>query len=154
MTTRKPAPKSRPTPDYEVGYGRPPKHTRFVPGQSGNAKGRPKGSQNLSSIVARLARQPMTIKVAGRPRQVSQFEALHLTIWAEAYKNNPKAWTEIRQSLRDAGLLSGELPTIEPTIPADDEAIVRDYFKNFGFEPPQSPKVNRKTRGQKSAKRS
>ncbi|MEM7006904.1 MAG: DUF5681 domain-containing protein [Pseudomonadota bacterium] len=33
-------------PGYHVGYGKPPKDTRFKPGQSGNPKGRPKGSKN------------------------------------------------------------------------------------------------------------
>jgi hypothetical protein len=28
--------------DYEIGYGRPPRHSQFKPGQSGNPKGRPK----------------------------------------------------------------------------------------------------------------
>lgn len=31
---------------YEVGYGKPPKKTKFKPGQSGNPKGRTKGSKN------------------------------------------------------------------------------------------------------------
>jgi hypothetical protein len=36
--------------EYQVGYGRPPQHTRFPKGQSGNPKGRPKGSRALASI--------------------------------------------------------------------------------------------------------
>jgi hypothetical protein len=32
--------------DYEVGYAKPPARTRFKPGQSGNPKGRPRGSKN------------------------------------------------------------------------------------------------------------
>src|SRR4051812_22673555 len=35
--------------NYEVGYGKTPKHTRFKPGQCGNPKGRPKGSRNRPS---------------------------------------------------------------------------------------------------------
>lgn len=31
---------------YEVGYGKPPKRTRFEPGVSGNPRGRPKGAKN------------------------------------------------------------------------------------------------------------
>ena len=35
--------------DYEVGYGRPPKETRFTPGKSGNPKGRPKRKRSLAA---------------------------------------------------------------------------------------------------------
>jgi hypothetical protein len=37
---------------YEVGYGKPPATTRFQSGQSGNPKGRPKGSKNKSKVPA------------------------------------------------------------------------------------------------------
>src|SRR6202022_3261656 len=33
--------------EYDVGYGKPPKHTRFRAGQSGNPAGRRKGVRNL-----------------------------------------------------------------------------------------------------------
>jgi hypothetical protein len=39
-------PPSPESPNYEVGYGKPPKASRFSPGQSGNPKGRPKGARN------------------------------------------------------------------------------------------------------------
>jgi len=42
----------QPDHDYEVGYGRPPVHARFRPGQSGNPKGRPKGSRNKRTAMA------------------------------------------------------------------------------------------------------
>ena len=35
--------------EYKVGYGKPPKSSRFKSGSSGNAKGRPKGSKNLKT---------------------------------------------------------------------------------------------------------
>lgn len=40
---------------YEVGYGKPPKKTQFKPGQSGNPKGRTKGSKN--GIYAYIQRE-------------------------------------------------------------------------------------------------
>lgn len=33
--------------DYEVGYGKPPKHTRWPPGVSGNPRGKEKGHKGL-----------------------------------------------------------------------------------------------------------
>jgi hypothetical protein len=49
--------------DYAVGYGRPPQATRFKAGQSGNPKGRPKGSHNLFTLLndAMQTRVPVTI---------------------------------------------------------------------------------------------
>lgn len=44
-----PFPKLAPQPadgDHEIGYAKPPAATRFKPGQSGNPRGRPKGSKN------------------------------------------------------------------------------------------------------------
>ena len=34
---------------YEVGYGKPPRHTRFVKGRSGNPRGRPRKAASNDS---------------------------------------------------------------------------------------------------------
>jgi hypothetical protein len=61
---------------YDVGYGKPPVGSRFAPGQSGNPKGRPKGSRNqplgpdrLKEII--LAEAYRSIKVNEGKRQIS-----------------------------------------------------------------------------------
>ena len=51
--------------DYEVGYGKPPKHSRWEKGQSGNPKGRPKGSRGLKSDLDRVLRKVLTIEGRG-----------------------------------------------------------------------------------------
>ena len=40
--------------NYKVGYGKPPKKTRFKKGTSGNPGGRPKGSRSFESIYEEL----------------------------------------------------------------------------------------------------
>ena len=40
--------------DYEVGYKKPPKHTRFVKGKSGNPAGRPKKKEARKDLKALL----------------------------------------------------------------------------------------------------
>ena len=47
-------------PDYDVGYGRPPVHTRFKPGQSGNPKGRKRKPPSLLPDLKRVFDQVMS----------------------------------------------------------------------------------------------
>ena len=46
----------KPTDAYEVGYGKPPRHTRFPKGRSGNPKGRPPRSKNIGALLTRALR--------------------------------------------------------------------------------------------------
>jgi hypothetical protein len=64
----------------EVGYGKPPGHTRFVKGQSGNPNGRPKGSQNLSTILDKVSRERVRVTENGRVRYITKGEAAILQL--------------------------------------------------------------------------
>ena len=59
--------------DDEVGYGKPPRSTRWKRGQSGNPKGRPKvGGTGLVMEVAGILSEPVKAKTAGRRKRQSR----------------------------------------------------------------------------------
>ena len=70
--------------EQTVGRGNPPKHTQFQKGQSGNKKGRPKGSKNLSAYIMEAARDHVTATVGGRTRKISKIQATTMQLATKA----------------------------------------------------------------------
>ena len=64
--------KDQDNPDYEIGYKKPPKNSQFKAGQSGNRKGRPKGSLNFSTEINKELETRVTVKENGQNKQVSK----------------------------------------------------------------------------------
>ena len=61
---------------YEVGYGRPPKFTRFKPGTSGNPKGRPRVSKNLAAAFESALSERVPVNDNGRRKKIPMSEAI------------------------------------------------------------------------------
>jgi Family of unknown function (DUF5681) len=68
----------------KVGRGNPPKHTQFRKGTTGNPKGRPKGSKNLSTYLMEAARDHVTATVGGRTRKISKIQATAMQLATKA----------------------------------------------------------------------
>src|SRR5215467_13340135 len=60
--------------DYKIGYKKPPLHTRFKKGQSGNPRGRPRGVKNFSTVLNDALNQPVFVTENGRRRKISKRE--------------------------------------------------------------------------------
>jgi len=56
--------------DYEVGRGKPPRHSRYKKGQSGNPKGRPRGSENHYSMLMKVLSERVVVTVKGGAGQL------------------------------------------------------------------------------------
>lgn len=76
---------------YRIGFGKPPKEKRFAKGQSGNPNGRPKGSQNLTTILDRACRERIHVTINGKARYISKFEATMLQLINKAVAGELRA---------------------------------------------------------------
>ncbi len=77
--------------EYEIGYGKPPLHSRFRPGQSGNPRGRPKGALGLKATLRKVLGQTVTVREGEVVRRVTRLEAVLLSLIARALKGDAKA---------------------------------------------------------------
>jgi len=74
-----------------VGYGKPPKATRFRKGQSGNPKGRPKGKLNIATVILRALEVKVVINENGRRREVTKLEAAMMQLVNKAASGDLRA---------------------------------------------------------------
>jgi hypothetical protein len=111
--------------DYEVGYGRPPTHTRFRPGRSGNPKGRPKGAKNETTILQEIMNRPIEIREAGRLRKISVLAAILLKFAENALKGDPRSATFL---LNRYGLTERNAPQPDG-LDQDDRELLDSYVQ-------------------------
>ena len=102
-------------PDYEVGYGRPPKATQFKPGQSGNRKGRPKGAQNLTTLLEKELNSLVPVTENGRRKNVSKKKVMTKQLVNKAAAGDLKAAAMVFSQ-------TGSSAPIVPTVAADSQA--------------------------------
>jgi hypothetical protein len=94
--------------DNEVGYCRPPRHTRFKKGQSGNPKGRPKGItvERAKSLALKEAYRMVRIKEGESTIKVPAIQAIirqQLALAAKGSGPAQRAVIEMVQSIERDG---------------------------------------------------
>jgi len=87
--------------DYEVGYGKPPCHTRFEPGRSGNPRGRPPGAKNMKTLLSKALNELVVVTEPGGRRKVSKREAIVTQLVNRSAKADYKAIQILLGMLRD-----------------------------------------------------
>jgi hypothetical protein len=125
------AKKSRSGRDYEVGKGRPPKASRWKPGQSGNPKGRPKGVKNAATQASAELGRTISVTVNGRKRRMTVEEVAFRRLGDKSMAGDQKAFGFLlvtANRLDPADLKpADDMPTNE-----QDLSIISDYVARHG----------------------
>jgi len=114
--------------DYEVGYKKPPRHTRYRPGQSGNQKGRPKGVKNLKIDLVDELSERVTIKENGRQLKVSKQRLMIKALIAKAVTGDTRAANLAISLLAQTMGLDPEAGKVKD-LSAEDAEILNDFMR-------------------------
>ena len=111
----------------EVGYGKPPVHSQFQPGKSGNPKGRPKSTKNLKTDLAEELAERVQVTENGRLVKISKQRLMLKTLTTKAIKGDARAASIVIHLVAQTIGLSpqndGRIPLDE-----DDEAILAGWL--------------------------
>ena len=109
--------------DYEVGRGKPPVHTRFKKGQSGNPRGpRPK---NLPALLVDALNEKVVVTIDGERREITKREAVVTQLVNKSAAADLRATKMLVDMLNDAEKKAGVAPPPAPApfAPVDEEVM-------------------------------
>ncbi len=114
----------------KIGYRNPPEHTQFKPGQSGNPRGRPKGSGNLKTGLRDQLKQRMTYRENGEEKKASKQNIMLASLMAKAMKGDVRAIQLVCNLTMK--LLGDDMTEQEITpLSQDDSAVLEDFIQRM-----------------------
>lgn len=110
---------------YKVGRGRPPLHTRFKKGQSGNPRGPRRRPKDLPALLVAALNEPVVVTANGEPRQITKREAVIAQLVDKSTGADLRATKMLIDMLQDIEKRAGTAPlsTAAPLAPADEEVV-------------------------------
>ena len=101
-------------PEESVTDKQPPRDTRFKPGQSGNPKGRPKGSCNLSTKILQQLRQLVTVTKGGKPVKMTKADVIANQMVDGSMKGDHKATVLVMKIDQEAATVQSAISGSPP----------------------------------------
>lgn len=100
-------PEKKPTSIDPVGYCKPPTHTQFKPGQSGNPMGRPRGRTRAESLrelratIWNAAMTEVTTSIGGERQKISALAAVYLKLVEKALEGHAPSMRYVHELARE-----------------------------------------------------
>lgn len=124
--------------DNRIGNRRPPKHSQFKAGQSGNPRGRPKGRISLTRLLEKHLDAKMTATIGGQTKTITRREALIYGFVGDALKGKDR----VRKHMIDLLLIleaQNQPATADAGSDAQDDAVIKGFLQRYGIAPAAKP---------------
>lgn len=121
--------------NHEIGFGKPPKQSRFKPGESGNPSGRPKGRIPTTQLLEQHLNAKITVMVGGKQKTITRREAFIISMVSDALKGKDK----VRKQLFDLLLiLEAKMSPESHAVVSDvhDDAVINSFLQRYGVKTP------------------
>jgi hypothetical protein len=142
---------NRSKPDYEVGYRKPPVHSRFKPGGVGNPKGRPKKKKSVSEMIDDALMTRVKIEENGRTKMITAQEFIFRNLVRAAARGDTKA-TQLLFALRERYKDSPQTVLDVAELEQDDRRIIEHFLAGLpaNSEPIHTTTNNKAAEGDQS----
>lgn len=86
--------------EYFVGFMKPPRHTQFKPGQSGNPHGRPRKTDTVADVLRKELNSRITVVKNGKRQRLPMLRAIIKQNLNLAAKGDSKAFGNLLKALK------------------------------------------------------
>jgi len=120
-----------------AGFGRPPHDSQFKPGKSGNPKGRPKGSKNISTALQKELQTRIPITENGDRKTVTKEHAMIKQMVNRALGGDPKLIAVLLKALSAEEGKTDTSTAKEIFDSPDDKLVMADIVRRIRqMDPP------------------
>jgi len=125
-------------PDYEVGYGKPPRHTRFKKGRSGNPKGRPRESKNLPTLLTEALNERVIVAENEGRRKITKREAIVTQLVNRSAKADLRAIKILLDIIQDIERRTEPVSPETSSFGPSDEKVIEQLKARFHRSKPET----------------